>query len=302
MNTINSIFTVYKVTNLINGKFYIGVHKTKKINDSYFGSGVAIKRSIKKYGKNNFRKDVLFVFDNENDAYLKEKELVNEGLLKDKKCYNETIGGVGGFYHIPPKFGNDSPMRNEEIKIKAIQKMKETRAKNKEHFDSISRENLKHSKKSHSKEANKKRSEKMTGRKLKKSQIEKFVASINNYYLDLEKNPERKKLRSESLKKSYTTERLKLWSDKFKGSNNPIFSGYYITPKGRFDSLSEAGKANDLSVTTICNRCKYKNKDIITNITLQKGKGLCPIKDKHLLGKTWCDLGWNFEPKNKDQM
>lgn len=45
------MYTVYKTTNIINGKYYIGVHKTTNPNDSYLGSGKAIKEAIKKYGK-----------------------------------------------------------------------------------------------------------------------------------------------------------------------------------------------------------------------------------------------------------
>ena len=55
------MYTVYKITNLLNDKIYIGVHKTENPNDSYYGSGVAIKEAIKKHGKENFRKDILFI-------------------------------------------------------------------------------------------------------------------------------------------------------------------------------------------------------------------------------------------------
>ena len=40
-------YIIYKITNLINGKFYIGKHKCKKLDDSYFGSGFALKSAIK---------------------------------------------------------------------------------------------------------------------------------------------------------------------------------------------------------------------------------------------------------------
>ena len=87
-------YTVYKITNTLNNRYYIGVHKTNKINDSYYGSGIIIKEAIKKYGKENFKKEILFTFDNKDEAYAKEKELVNETTLKDPLIYNVQIGGI----------------------------------------------------------------------------------------------------------------------------------------------------------------------------------------------------------------
>lgn len=52
------MYTVYKITNTINNKYYIGVHKTQNPNDLYFGNGAAIKQAIKKYKKENFTKFV----------------------------------------------------------------------------------------------------------------------------------------------------------------------------------------------------------------------------------------------------
>lgn len=45
---------VYKTTNTINKKYYYGVHTTSDIDDGYMGSGVLLRRSIKKYGKESF--------------------------------------------------------------------------------------------------------------------------------------------------------------------------------------------------------------------------------------------------------
>ena len=65
-------YTVYKTYNLINGKEYIGKHQTQNINDKYMGSGKLLKFSINKYGKENFIKDVLYVFNNELEMNNKE--------------------------------------------------------------------------------------------------------------------------------------------------------------------------------------------------------------------------------------
>lgn len=94
------LYIIYKIINKINNKFYIGVHKTKDINDDYFGSGHYIKAAIQKYGKENFNKEILHVFTNKVDAYKKEKELVTEDLVKSNMCYNIKEGGSGGFDHV----------------------------------------------------------------------------------------------------------------------------------------------------------------------------------------------------------
>jgi hypothetical protein len=86
-------YTVYRVTNTINGKTYIGCHRTHKPDDRYFGSGYLILKAIKKYRKCNFTKEVLFVYDNADDMYEKEIELI--ALYRPE--YNIAMGGVGDF-------------------------------------------------------------------------------------------------------------------------------------------------------------------------------------------------------------
>jgi len=89
-------YTIYRITNKINGKIYIGKHQTKNVNDSYYGSGKAIKNAIKKYGKENFEKEVLFVFVNEEEMNYKEKELITEDFVLREDTYNLGVGGEGG--------------------------------------------------------------------------------------------------------------------------------------------------------------------------------------------------------------
>lgn len=89
-------FTIYKITNILNGKIYVGKHQTKDLNDGYMGSGKSIKFAIRKYGKQNFKKEILFIFDNEIEMNAKEKELITEDFVIRDDTYNIGIGGEGG--------------------------------------------------------------------------------------------------------------------------------------------------------------------------------------------------------------
>ena len=93
-------FIIYKITNILNGKIYIGKHKTASLDDGYFGSGKLLKLAIKKYGIENFSKEILHTFSCENEMNDKEKELVNEEWCTRSDTYNLCLGGYGGFEYI----------------------------------------------------------------------------------------------------------------------------------------------------------------------------------------------------------
>lgn len=100
-------YIVYKITNTISERFYVGDHITHDLNDGYMGSGTYLKRAYAKYGIDNFKKEILFHFDNSIDMYLKEAEIVTEEFLINEKTYNLKVGGFGGFGYInsnPEKF------------------------------------------------------------------------------------------------------------------------------------------------------------------------------------------------------
>lgn len=118
------VYTVYKITNIINCKYYIGVHKTKTIDDSYMGSGIAIKKAIKRYGISNFKKEILYVYENKQDAYNKEKEILDE-IWNSSVTYNMAAGGKGSFDHIN-LYERKNPMHDP----KNVEKMMDTKKRN----------------------------------------------------------------------------------------------------------------------------------------------------------------------------
>jgi hypothetical protein len=85
--------TVYKITNLVNGKIYIGMHQTNDIDDGYMGSGKQLKRAIKKYGVDNFRKEIIHDFDNIDDMQDAERNLVTTEFVNRSDTYNLIEGG-----------------------------------------------------------------------------------------------------------------------------------------------------------------------------------------------------------------
>jgi len=87
-------YIIYKTTNTINGKYYIGV--TNGNDKRYMGSGRVLKNAIKEYGRKNFVRETLEVFDTEEEAYIREAQIVNDLLVADRDTYNIGKGGKGG--------------------------------------------------------------------------------------------------------------------------------------------------------------------------------------------------------------
>lgn len=95
------IHYLYKTTNLINNKIYYGIHSTHNIDDGYIGSGVALKSAFKKYGKENFEKEIICITESREHASNLEVELVTEDFCKLKTNYNMRTGGDESYAHHP---------------------------------------------------------------------------------------------------------------------------------------------------------------------------------------------------------
>lgn len=116
------MFIVYKTTNLINGKIYIGVHDNKDIDgfDGYLGSGLLMLQAIKKHGKENFIRETLHTCSDFDTAFLLEEKLVTEEFIERKDTYNIRPGGKGdpslGIKSMENKVGIFSDDYTEEIR------------------------------------------------------------------------------------------------------------------------------------------------------------------------------------------
>ena len=93
---------IYLTKNKLNDLIYIG--QSKYLDNNYFGSGVLIKKAIKKYGKNNFEKEVLEFCSKEELDKIEKKYIFEMNSIQNG--YNILEGGQGGF---SPK-GEKNPM------------------------------------------------------------------------------------------------------------------------------------------------------------------------------------------------
>jgi len=94
---------IYKTTNLVNGKFYVG--KDEKNSPEYLGSGIVLKTAIKKYGTENFKKEILEECTDKKELNEREKYWIAT-LSATTLGYNIALGGEGGdTYSKNPKLG-----------------------------------------------------------------------------------------------------------------------------------------------------------------------------------------------------
>jgi hypothetical protein len=87
-------YLIYKTTNKLNNKFYVGKHKTKNLDDGYLGSGILLEQAIAKYGKENFVRETLFELSSEEEMNSKESEIVDADFVAREDTYNLALGGA----------------------------------------------------------------------------------------------------------------------------------------------------------------------------------------------------------------
>ena len=122
------MYYIYRITNKINGKTYIGQHKYKKLDDDYMGSGVLITRAQKKYGIESFAKEILYssiqyretADDVERFAIAKERAI-------GKAEYNIANGGQGGNLGEEVNRKRAEALKGKHISEETKRKMSEAR-------------------------------------------------------------------------------------------------------------------------------------------------------------------------------
>jgi hypothetical protein len=98
---------IYKTTNKINNKIYIGVHNGN--NEKYIGSGVWLKRAIKKYGRANFVRETIQIYESAEAAFRNEQNWIDFYRSNDPLIgYNISCGGFGN--------KSDDYQRHEKIR------------------------------------------------------------------------------------------------------------------------------------------------------------------------------------------
>ena len=121
---------LYVIINKINSKIYVGVHSTDKLNDYYFGSGVLLRKSIKKYGRENFQKQILMFFDSVKEMNETERAIVDEDFISRRDTYNMELGGSGGKI-----WNREMRKKMSDIQIDAYKSGKHTVKKGWKHSD-----------------------------------------------------------------------------------------------------------------------------------------------------------------------
>lgn len=240
---------IYKTTNLINGKFYIG--QDNKNNEKYFGSGLLITKAIKKYGINNFKKEILEFCSSKKELNEREIFWIEKLNSMNKEIgYNISKGGTGGkLVDVEAKKGKTyeeyyGVERSNEIKLKFSQKRKGKPNV----LKNITRE-----------EVNIKISEGNKGKERTEINKIKISDSLKNFYKTEEGKEQKENLRKIRLGVPKSEDFKNKVSEKMKGIRPKILD---VHPSARYWFFYD--RENNLILKTLGDRTQ-KLKDLKTN-------------------------------------
>jgi hypothetical protein len=106
---------IYKTTNLLSGKYYIGMHSTDNLEDGYMGSGKRLRRSLNKYGVENHKREILEFLNSREELKKREEEIVNLNEVAKENCMNLKVGGTGGFSTEQQKLNAEKSNRKQKF-------------------------------------------------------------------------------------------------------------------------------------------------------------------------------------------
>ena len=255
----------YLITNTTNGLKYIGVRSCNCLpeNDSYMGSSKYLKEAIKEDSLSNFTKEILSDYPTRKLAVTEEIHLHNlHDVAVNPEYYNKSKQTSTGFDTTGIPVNRGVPKTPE-----AIQNRTTTMMMVDETGTTLSR-------KAHNKSvATRKKTDPETGLTGNQIMGEKVRQALS------EINPETglTKYQSGGMKK--------------RGKNNYLFTGYYVTPWGKFttSTLAQTDLINRKNVAKYC-----KNSDKIISVFCQAH--MSQYFNKCDIGKTFHDLGFGFEP------
>ena len=118
---------IYKTTNILSGKYYIGMHSTDNLEDGYLGSGNRLRLAVRKHGKENFKREILEFCNSREELIKKEIEIITVDEISKKECINLKVGGQGGW--------------SENAKVKFIWLLDNDVYFKKQHSDKMSKAN-----------------------------------------------------------------------------------------------------------------------------------------------------------------
>lgn len=131
---------LYETTNLVNNKKYIGVHKSKKFDSKYKGSGVYLQKAIKKYGSKNFKTKVIRWCYSKEELFNLEKEYIEKyNCVQSSEYYNIADGGKGGCMY--NNFSKDKYNKTIE-KISKAKRNRPRTKKEQEHLDDLHKQHI----------------------------------------------------------------------------------------------------------------------------------------------------------------
>jgi len=223
-------YILYETTNLINGKKYRGVHKTKNLNDGYLGSGVLLTKAIRKYGKQNFSREILVELFSYEEMIEEEKYVDHKWVFR-RDTYNLETGGISGReWSNEAKTKHKLRMNSPETKKRLCeaQKKLQNTPKRKNRAREIMNE--------------------LWGNSEFRHKQKRIMESL-----------EFKVKQSRGISKSWEKRDRESFSDKMRGKNHKLHKSFVVGCR-QFDSLDEASKVFGVTRMTISNRLKSKTK------------------------------------------